>query len=218
MDLSALHHIAIEGPIGVGKTTLARRLAVHLKGRLLLEAPEANPYLERFYEDAGAFALRTQLAFLRHRADQVRVLRPSGGVGPPWVSDFLFDKDALFAALTLGPEDHAVYRAHHDPIAQQLARELAPPDLVIWLRAPVPLLKARIRRRGIPMEQGIADDYLARLSQAYARHFERFDSAPVLALNPAGFEPAVHEEDFARLLQALGQVPATHRGLIEIVV
>lgn len=215
MDLVGLHHIAIEGPIGVGKTTLARRLAAHLQGRLLLEAPEANPHLERFYADAGAHALQTQLAFLHHRADQVRVLRRSDPSGPTWVSDFLFDKDALFAALTLSPHEHAVYRAHHAPLAEALARELSPPDLVIWLRAPVPVLQARIRRRGIPMEQGIADDYLARLGAAYADHFAGFHAAPVLAVDHARFDPAADAADFERLLAALASVPRGHRGLVD---
>lgn len=199
--------MAIEGPIGAGKTSLARRLADHLGGRLLLEAPEANPYLERFYADAPGFALHTQLAFLRHRADQVRVLGERDG--PVWVSDFLFDKDALFAQLTLAPDELAAYRVEHRRVAEALARVLPPPDLVIWLRAPVGTLQARIRRRGIPMEQGIADAYLLALSGAYERHFASYDAAPVLAVDAARdpIDADTAPRDFDRLLQRIASLP-----------
>lgn len=209
MDLRRLRHIGIEGPIGVGKTTLARRLAGHLGGRLLLEAPEANPYLERFYGDAGAWALRTQVAFLLHRADQVKVLSQADAFAGPWVSDFLFAKDALFAGLTLDDAAYGLYRQLHDPIA----REVPEPDLVLWLDAPVPVLQQRIRRRGIAMEQGIADDYLQRLRAAYERHFAAYVGAPVVAVDHAAIDPARDDASFARLLAALDALPAGAGGV-----
>lgn len=199
MDPRALRHIGIEGPIGVGKTTLARRLADHLGGRLLLEAPQANPYLERFYADAAGWALRTQVAFLLHRADQVKVLSQQDAFAGPWVSDFLFAKDALFAGLTLDDDAYALYRQLHDPIA----RTVPEPDLVLWLRAPVPVLQRRIRERGIAMEQGIADDYLERLSAAYERHFATWDAAPVLVVDNAAVDTARDAAQFAALLEAI---------------
>jgi deoxyguanosine kinase len=204
MPLSGLRHIAIEGPIGVGKTTLARRLGAHVGGRLLLEAPEQNPYLERFYGDPAGFALRTQMAFLLHRADQVRVLSQTDAFAGPWVSDFLFAKDAIFAGLTLDDDEYRLYRQVHDPLAEQVPQ----PDLVLWLKAPVPVLLQRIAQRGIPMERGISADYLERLSQAYAGYFAGFDSAPVVEVDNAVIDAGSSDADFEALLQRLS-VPAS---------
>jgi deoxyguanosine kinase len=199
MSLSRLRHIAVEGPIGVGKTTLARRLCAHLAGRLLLEAPEQNPYLERFYGDPAGFALRAQMAFLLHRADQVKVLSQTDAFAGPWVSDFFFAKDALFAGLTLGDDEYRLYRQVHDPIAERVPQ----PDLVVWLQAPVAVLQERIARRGIAMEQGIEADYLARLSDAYARYFASFTAAPVVAVDNETIDAATQGKDFDELLARL---------------
>ena len=199
MRLEALRHIAIEGPIGVGKSSLARRLAAHLGAGVLLERPEDNPFLERYYADGSRFALQTQLFFLFQRLEQTRVLLEPGMFERSVVSDFLFAKDALFASLTLSPDEHRLYTQVH----AQVAPRLPEPDLVIWLRAPPRLLQERIRGRGIAMEQGLTVDELSRLSDAYAEHFERHLGAPLLAVDTEAFHPVAREADFASLLKRI---------------
>lgn len=192
-------HIAIEGPIGVGKSSLARKLAIRLGAELLLEKPEDNPFLERFYADGSRYALQTQLFFLFQRVEQYRALAQPGMFTPRIVSDFMFAKDAIFARLTLSDEEYRLYLQIH----QQVAAQLPQPDLVIWLQAPSQALQQRIRRRGIEMEQAIPDAYLDRLSQAYAEHFEREPGLPVLAVDSEDFNPAGIPAHFDRLMSAL---------------
>ena len=167
MSAAPVRHIAIEGPIGVGKTTLARRLAVRLGARALLERPQDNPFLARFYTDGARYAFHAQVVFLLQRVDQARELAQPSMFTPLVVSDFMFDKDALFARLTLSDDEHRLYRQMH----RELAPALRSPDRVVWLRAPVDVLQRRIAARGIAMEQGIGADYLERLADAYAEHF-----------------------------------------------
>ncbi len=192
-------HIAIEGPIGVGKSSLAHRLAAHLGAELLMEKPEENPFLERFYADGSRHALQTQLFFLFQRVEQARALAQPGMFTPRIVSDFMFAKDALFAQLTLSDDEYRLYRQIHQHVAPQLPA----PDLVIWLQAAPAALQQRIQRRGIAMEQAIADAYLQRLSDAYAQYFEREPGLPVLAVDTEGFNPAGVPAHFERLLAAL---------------
>lgn len=199
MKLDHLRHIAIEGPIGVGKSSLARRLAAHLGAELLLEKPEENPFLARFYEEPGRYALQTQLFFLFQRVEQYRALAQPGMFTPRIVSDFMFAKDDLFAGLTLSDDEYRLYAQIHRQVAPQLPR----PDLVLWLQAGPSALQQRIRRRGLAMEQGMADAYLQRLSDAYAEHFGREPDLPVLAVATEGFHPAADEADFQRLLSAM---------------
>jgi deoxyguanosine kinase len=197
--LEQLRHIAIEGPIGVGKSTLARRLAAHLNAHLLLERPEDNPFLERFYADRKRYAMQTQLAFLFQRVEQYRELAQPGMFGAPRiVSDFIFDKDALFARLTLSDDEYRLYAQIH----AQTVPLVPPPDLVIWLQADTATLLQRVARRGLAMERSIDAEYLQRLSDAYAEYFEH-SSVPLLAIDAAAFSPALDDGDFARLIERL---------------
>jgi deoxyguanosine kinase len=179
MDIAQCRYIVVEGPIGAGKTSLARQLADHLSADMLLEQPEDNPFLPRFYDDMQRFALPTQLTFLFQRVDQLRGLTQVDMFREPTVSDFLLDKDPLFARLNLSDDEYALY----DKVYRHLKPQTPTPDLVIYLQAPVDTLLARVRMRGVSFEQSIPDEYLARLADAYARYFYRYDEAPLLIIN-----------------------------------
>jgi deoxyadenosine/deoxycytidine kinase len=199
MLLGRYRHIAVEGPIGVGKSSLARKLAEHLGARLLLERAEENPYLERFYADPPRYALQTQLAFLLQRARQVQELAQPGMFDTGVVSDFVFAKDAIFARLTLSDDEHRLYTR----LAAEVLPQAPQPDLVVWLQASPATLLARIRTRGLPMEQGIEERYLQRLCDAYVDHFAPPDGAPVLAVVTDELDPLRRPADFDRLLDGL---------------
>jgi deoxyadenosine/deoxycytidine kinase len=179
MDVAHCKYIVVEGPIGAGKTSLARQLADHLDADTLLEQPEDNPFLPRFYDDMQRFALPTQLTFLFQRVDQLRHLMQVDMFREPTVSDFLLDKDPLFARLNLSDDEYALY----DKVYRHLKPQTPTPDLVIYLQAPVDTLLARVRMRGVSFEQSIPDEYLARLADAYARYFYQYDEAPLLIIN-----------------------------------
>lgn len=197
--LQRFRHIAIEGPIGVGKSTLARRLAAHLGAELLLEQAHENPFLDRFYEDMPGYAFQTQLAFLFQRVKQMQAAVQPGMFASAVISDFLFEKDAIFARLNLSDDEFRLYTQMYEQVAPQV-RE---PDLVIWLQASPETLLRRIQRRAIPMEQGIARDYLQRLCDAYVEYFHAYDGAPVFALGTEHFDPVDRDADFAVLLERL---------------
>ena len=179
MDIEKCRYIVVEGPIGAGKTSLARELAGRLEADLLLEQPEDNPFLSRFYEDMPRFALPTQLTFLFQRADQLRELAQLDLFRQPTVSDFLLDKDPLFARLNLTDAEYLLY----EKVYSHLKPQTPTPDLVIYLQAPVDTLVERVRQRGVDFEQAIPDEYLARLADAYARFFYQYDDAPCLIIN-----------------------------------
>lgn len=197
--LQRYRHIVVEGPIGVGKSTLARRLARHLDAELLLEQPAENPFLERFYDDPPGYAFQTQLFFLFQRMRQVAGLAQTGIFASTVVSDFMFAKDALFARMNLSDDEYPLYAQMY----AQLAPQVPQPDLVLWLQAGPTSLLQRIARRGIEMEQRISADYLQALCDAYAEHFHRYEGAPVLAVDTEHFDPAANEADFTRLLDRL---------------
>jgi deoxyadenosine/deoxycytidine kinase len=197
--LRRFRHIVVEGPIGVGKSSLARRLAQHLGAELLLEAPEENPFLGRFYDDMPGYAFQTQLFFLFQRAKQMQAIAQPGMFEHTLVSDFLFAKDSLFARLTLSDDEHRLYTQIYAPIAAQLSE----PDLVIWLQAEPATLLHRIRKRGVRMERKIEAEYLQRLCDAYVQHFHSYDGAPVFAVGTERFNPVERDADFAALLERL---------------
>jgi deoxyadenosine/deoxycytidine kinase len=179
MDIERCRYIVVEGPIGAGKTSLARQLAEHLDAEMLLEQPEDNPFLPRFYDDMPRFALPTQLTFLFQRVDQLRRLAQLDLFREPTISDFLLDKDPLFARLNLSDDEYALY----EKMYRHLKPQTADPDLVIYLQAPVDTLLSRVRMRGVGFEQSMPDEYLARLADAYARFFYQYDGAPLLIIN-----------------------------------
>ena len=202
MDLERCRYIVVEGPIGAGKTSLARQLAEHLDAEMLLEQPEDNPFLSRFYDDMTRFALPTQLTFLFQRADQLRELAQIDMFRQPTVSDFLLDKDPLFARLNLSDAEYALY----EKVYSHLKPQTPVPDLVIYLQAPVDTLVARVHQRGVDYERTIPAHYLARVADAYSRYFYRYDEAPLLIVNSERLNFVANPEHFALLLSHVGSM------------
>lgn len=194
--------IVVEGPIGVGKTTLARRLAESLGTELLLEMAEDNPFLERFYQSPRAAALQTQLFFLFQRAQQMQALRQADLFNPVRVADFLMEKDRLFARLTLDDDEYRLY----EQVYAHLTIDAPRPDLVIYLQAPLDVLQARIARRARPCERHIDAAYLERLGEAYLQFFHHYDEAPLLIVNAAELDFAHNDADYEQLLGQIRQV------------
>lgn len=192
-------YIAIEGPIGVGKTSLARRLAAELDGEAVLEEAGANPFLERFYADPRGAALPAQLFFLFQRARQLEQLAQADMFADLRVTDFLMAKDRIFAQLTLDRDELSLY----EQIFASLDFAPPEPDLVVFLQAPVDTLLFRIARRGIDYEQAIKRRYLERLADAYSRFFHQYDESPLLIVNAATIDPVSNEEHFRLLLEKI---------------
>jgi deoxyadenosine/deoxycytidine kinase len=198
-------YIVVEGPIGVGKTSLARRLADSFETDLLLEGSEENPFLERFYQDPRSGALAAQLFFLFQRARQMQAMRQADLFQPVRVADFLMEKDRLFAEITLDANELKLY----EQVYYHLAVDAPVPDLVIYLQAPEDVLLKRIARRGIRYERKIDADYLRRLSAAYARMFLDYDASPVLIVNATHIDLIDNEKDYQALLE---QIRINRRG------
>ena len=198
--LESARHIVIEGPIGVGKTSLAQRLGEHLDAELLLEQSETNPFLSRFYQNQERYALQTQLFFLFHRLDQLRDLTQPELFPRAVISDYLLEKDPLFAGLTLNEDEYKLYRQIYDRVSLPVS---IAPDLVIYLQAKPETLVARVRKRGIEMERKISDDYLILLGESYTRFFHTYTAAPVLVVNSENLNFADNADDFHLLVQRI---------------
>ena len=195
-------YVVVEGPIGVGKTTLAKRLAETWGAELVLEQADANPFLERFYRDPVGAALPAQLHFLFQRTQQLAGLRQQDLFAAVRVADYLLEKDRLFARVTLEEAEFSLYQQ----VYARLVTDPPKPDLVIYLQAPVDVLIGRIARRRIPMEQLIDRAYLERLNEAYARFFHDYDDAPLLIVNAATLDPLASDADYAELLGAIARM------------
>ena len=191
-------YVVVEGPIGAGKTSLARRLSAATGGALIAEDPDSNPFLPGFTRPPP-YALPTQLYFLFQRADRVRALSQPDLFARVTVADFLPEKDALFARLTLNDDEFALYEqvyAH--------ARPRSPaPDLVIYLQASPATLIERVRRRGVTYERAIGDEYLVEIAEAYARFFYQDHAAPLLIVNSDNLNFIDQPADFDLLLQRI---------------
>ncbi len=189
-------YIVVEGPIGVGKTTLTRRLAHSLGSEPVLEVPAENPFLERFYGAPRQYALPTQLYFLFQRVRQLEKLNQSDMFRPAWISDFFLEKDLLFAELNLDDDELNLYRQ----VYASLSPKAPVPDLVVFLQAPVGVLIDRIRKRGISFEQQVGYDYLEQLVDSYASFFLRYNAAPLLMVNAEKINFADNDRDYGLLL------------------
>ena len=196
-------YIAVEGPIGVGKTTLSNKLAETFNYDVLLEQPSENPFLESFYKNPGQSALAAQLFFLFQRMQQIQDLKQRSLFEPVRVADFVIEKDRLFAEVNLSKEEMQLY----DKVYDHLTIDAPTPDLVIYLQAPVDVLLDRINRRGNPNEKYLTGDYLERLNEAYSKFFLYYESAPLLIVNAAGINLHDSESDYEMLVDNIMSNP-----------
>ncbi len=192
-------YIVVEGPIGVGKTSLAKRLAESFETDLLLEGADENPFLKRFYQDPRSGALPAQLFFLFQRVRQIEAMRQADMFQPVRVADFLMEKDRLFAELTLEPDELKLY----EQVYAHVTVEAPVPDLVVYLQAPEDVLLKRISRRGIRYERKIDAEYLRNLSEAYSRMFLNYDAAPLLIVNTASINLVDNDSEYDMLLEQI---------------
>ncbi len=196
--------IAVEGPIGVGKTSLCKRLADSFNYNMLLENSDDNPFLARFYQNPRQHALSTQLFFLFQRAQQMQELRQDDLFEPVRVADFLIEKDQLFARQNLDPDEYALYQK----VFQHLTIDAPTPDLVIYLQAPTTVLLDRIRKRGIDAEQLIELPYLENLNTAYTEFFHYYSKSSLLIVNSAEIDLVQNEDDYQQLLDYIVSCPS----------
>ena len=195
-------YIVIEGPIGVGKTSLAKKLAIEFGGDLLLEKAEDNPFLANFYKNPRQYALSTQLHFLLQRAQQVQDFRQADLFQGSHIADFMVDKDPLFAQMTLNRDELELYQQ----IYAHLTLDAPRPDLVIYLQAPLDILRDRIALRGIGYEQQIRDEYLLRLSESYTRFFYDYEDSALLTVNTQSVDLINNEADYQAILEKINDI------------
>ncbi len=192
-------YIAVEGPIGVGKTALARRIATEFGVPLVLEQVDDNPFLRRFYEDPGKYAFQTQLFFLLERYRQQHEVGARQSTREGAVADYLFAKDNLFAAVNLNADELALYQQ----VYQLLDRHTPRPDLVIYLEARPEVLLRRIRKRDRDYERSITPEYLERVTEAFRNFFHHYTDAPLLVINCSGIDFVEHGGDLADLIKEI---------------
>ena len=204
MSMSDNKHqfIIVEGPVGVGKTTLARRLSESFNTELLLEGADENPFLNQFYNNTKNVAFQTQLFFLFQRAQQMQDLQQSDMFRPVHVADFIMEKDRLFAELTLDEEEFKLYQQ----IYQHLTIDAPAPDLVIYLQASVDVLRKRISNRGRDYERSMNSSYLNKLNESYARFFHDYTQSPLLIVNAEEIDLVNNESDYTLLLEQISKV------------
>ncbi len=194
--------IVIEGPIGVGKSSLSTKLAESLGSSLLLEKPSENPFLERFYRSPKCYSLPTQLFFLFQRVQQLADVNFQIVSETGQVADFMLAKDPMFAELNLDAQEMLLYQQ----VYNSLSIDVPSPDLVIYLQAPVSVLQKRIKKRNIKYERSIANGYLQKLSDAYTEYFHRYCDSPLLIVNAAEINPIDNEDHYQALLTRIFRV------------
>ena len=201
-DLTPPGYVVVEGPVGVGKTSLARRLAESFGCETLLEKAEENPFLQRFYEDRRAAALPTQLFFLFQRSNQLQELRQRDMFRSALVADYMLEKDPLFARVNLGEEELKLY----EQVYAHLTLETPDPDLVVYLQAPVETLVKRINKRGRQEEQHMDPGYIKKLCDAYTEFFYYYNKSPLLIINAIDINPVERDIDYQLLLEQICSV------------
>ena len=202
MSINRYRYVVVEGPIGAGKTSLTHKLAERLSADTLLENASENPFLPRFYQEPKRYALPTQLHFLFDRSRQLRELAQGDLFRAGTVSDFLIDKDMLFARMNLDDDEFELYQKVYSDLAPQAPT----PDLVIYLQAPIDALQERVNRRGIEFERGMDANYLQRLANSYSEFFHRYEAAPLLIVNTSNLNFAESDEDFELLLERMNKM------------
>ena len=195
MRTSLPNYIVIEGPIGVGKSSLAQRLAKDFESELILEEIDENPFLEQFYQRPSEAALSTQLFFLMQRTKQIKHLRQGSIFALSKIADYLIEKDQLFAQVTLTPTEYELYLQ----VYEHLIIESPKPDLVVYLQAPVPTLLDRIKKRGRHYERFMETNYLEQLNEAYAEFFYHYQDAPLLIVNASDIDFINNDRDYEQL-------------------
>ena len=197
--MDKFRYLVVEGPIGAGKTSLARRLGPRLSADLLLEQPQENPFIARFYQDMARYALPAQLFFLFQRARMIEPLKQPDMFSRPTVADFLLDKDLLFARVTLSGDEFALYQKIYEALRPQAPA----PDLVVYLQAQPAVLAERVRRRAAAFERGLSEEYLALLAESYARFFYHYSASPVLTVNSENLNFVERDADFELLVSRI---------------
>ncbi len=205
-------YLAIEGPIGVGKTTLARLLADKLDARLVLEAAEENPFLQKFYKDSNRYGFQTQIFFLLSRYDQQRELLQGDLFEERVICDYLFARDRIFAYLNLDDDELALYEQFYRFLGGMVAK----PDLVIYLQASTTTLQERIRRRGREYELDISDEYLMEVNRSYNAFFFHYDATPLLIVNTDGIDFVHYEDDLVELIEEIQHMHSGKRYYVPV--